>query len=143
LFFFLLQSNSLFCLCLFHQEWKEAELPHPQAKPAKNGVFGINCLNNEMLQDTATLCGFKDPEKNTAHSKRKHTIASPVSTKEKIGHQNIMTAALHKSEDTHDLHQGSAPALHDRCFCALFNPAGSNNVKEDNNARGECLFDEL
>jgi hypothetical protein len=100
------QSNYLFYLCLFYQEWKDTAMPH-QANPLNNGVFlGAKYLN-KMLAQLATLCGFKDPHKNTAHSKRKHAITSLVSATEGIGHQNIKTAARHKSDDAHDQCQGS------------------------------------
>jgi hypothetical protein len=63
-------------------------------------VFGIYHLNKKLVE-LAKVCGFKDPSKNIAHSKRKFAITSLVSAKEEIGHQNIKTAAWHKSDDTH------------------------------------------
>jgi hypothetical protein len=49
-----------------------------------------------------------------------------------------------KSCHAHNLHEQSAPGLHNRCFRAVFNPAGNNeDVEGDNNVQGECLFDEL
>jgi hypothetical protein len=110
-------------------------LPY-QANPLPNGVFGINHLNKKLVE-LATVCGFTDPHKNTAHSKRKFAITSLVSAKEEIGNQNIKVAARHKSDDAHRQYQRSAPALHDRRFRAIW--AAGKTREEDKTIGGELL----
>jgi hypothetical protein len=90
-----------------------------QANPLPNGVFSIGHMN-KVLVELATVCGFTDPTKNTAHSKRKFAITSLLTSKEEIGHQNIKLAARHKSDDAHRMYQQGDAVLHDRRFRAIW-----------------------
>jgi hypothetical protein len=128
------QSN--FFYSINYQTWETAGLPY-KANPKENGVFGINHLNKKLVE-LAKVCGFKDPNKNTAHSKRKFAITSLVSAKEEIGHQNIKTAARHKSDDAHRQYQRSAAALHDRLLRALW--AGGNKDEKGSHFFVFCDF---
>ena len=103
-------------------------MPH-QANPEPNGVFGVGHLN-KVLVELAKLCGYTNPTKNTAHSKRMHAITNLCSAPEEIGHQNIKLAARHKSDDGNRVYQQSAAVLHDRRIRAVF------GVKPNT---GECL----
>ena len=106
-------------------------LPH-QANPMPNGVFGVGHLNKTLVE-LAILCGFTDPTKNTAHSKRKYAITNLCSAPEEIGHQNIKLAARHKSDDANRVYQQSAPELHDRRIRAIF------GVRTNTGEYLECL----
>jgi hypothetical protein len=104
-------------------------LPY-QANPKPNGVFGINYLNKQLVE-LAKLCGFTDPQRNTAHSKRKFTITALLSHHEEIGHQNIKVAARHKTDDANRQYQRSAATLHDRRFRAIWGPGGSKDTTSE------------
>ena len=90
---------------------------------------------NKQLVSLATLCGFKNPEKNTAHSKRKYAITLLNAAPEEIGHQNMKLAARHKSDDANRVYQQSAPVIHDRRIRAMW---GSGIINEDDKT-GEYL----
>jgi hypothetical protein len=83
-------------------------------------MFSIGHMN-KVLVELTTVCGFTNPTKNTAHSKRKFVITSLVNAKDEIGHHNIKLAAHHKSDDAHRVYQQGAAVLHaDRCFRAIW-----------------------
>jgi hypothetical protein len=131
------ESNNILLLFLLnHQKWKNAGLSY-QANPLKNGVFSIGHLN-KVLVELATVCGFTDPTKNTAHSKRKFAITSLVTSKEEIGHQDIKLLASHKNDDAHRVYQQGAAVLHDRRFRAIWG-AGKRDEHPDESTEGEYL----
>jgi hypothetical protein len=100
----------------------------------KTGVIGVNHLIT-LLVRLATQCDFDNPQKNTAHSKRKHAITSLTTAKEDLGIANIKVAARHKSDDAHrQYQQGAAPILHDRRIRAMWAANGGANEIE-----GKCL----
>jgi hypothetical protein len=89
--------------------------------------------------ELATVCGFTDPTKNTAHSKRKLAITSLVTSKEEIGHQNIKLPARQKRDDAHQLYyQQGAAVLHDRRFPAIWG-AGKMDDQQSKTIEGEYL----
>jgi hypothetical protein len=94
----------------------------------KNGTIGANHLNT-LLVRLATQCGFDNPKKNTAHSKRKYAITCLTMAKEDLGHQNVKLAARHKSDDANRQYQQGAATLHDRRFRAMW-AAGGGTDKE-------------
>jgi hypothetical protein len=99
----------------------------------KTGVIGVNHLNT-LLVRLATQCDLDNPQKNTAHSKRKYAITSLTTAKEDLGIANIKVAARHKSDDAHRQCQQGAPFLHDRCIRAMWAANGGANEIE-----GKCL----
>jgi hypothetical protein len=99
----------------------------------KTGVIGVNHLNT-LLVRLATQCDFDNPQKNTAHSKRKYAITSLTTAKEDLGIANIKVAARHKSDDAHRQYQQGAPILHDRRIRAMWAANGGTNEIE-----GKCL----
>jgi len=113
-------------------------LPY-QANPHKNGTISVNYLNT-LLVKLATKCGFDDPKKNTAHSKRKYAITCMKMATENLGHQNVKLAARHKSDDAHNQYEQGAATLHDRRFRTMWaaNGGTDNKMKIDGEFKIVC-----
>lgn len=99
-------------------------------------MFGTNHLNKKLVE-LATVCGFTDPSRNTAHSKRKFAITALTSATEEIGHQNIKIAARHKSDDANRTYQQGAAKVHDSRFRALWN----TGKEKDKTIEGEHFLE--
>jgi hypothetical protein len=78
------------------KKWKKFGLSW-RANPAKNGVYGKNYINVQ-LKALAHICNYENPDRCTAHGKRKYAVSALVNSSENIASKEVCNRTRHKSD---------------------------------------------